>query len=294
MQQSEFSKSGSFQSDFLWYNQSPMKTPDYASFGQSSRVQPYPVQPYFGQQPLPFRAVNAQDVMTDAFQKQCKMFERELDDRVGKIKLPEHCFRGSDADSTRFSDFFAKSKNETESFVDAEDGDVTGEDAGAGDKASKVREDKNGKDSADEGTAKLRARVTALEEQNTNLGQDVAQLRIGRDKMQRVIAEGVRIEKEHELTIERLQKTLSAEQKALSEERKARKLDQNSLLAVTERAGRFSTLADESASALEAIARTSLAMEDQLDDPAKCKAFVVHMLAFAKKFKPVAEDEDKE
>jgi hypothetical protein len=294
MQQSEFSKSGSFQPDFSWYHQSPMNVPDYASFSQSSRLQPYPVQPYFAQQPLPFRAVNAQDVMTDAFQKQCKMFERELEDRVGKIKLPEHCFRGSDADSARFSDFFAKSKNETESFVDAEDGDVTDEDAGAGDKASKVREDKNGKDTTDEGTAKLRARVTALEAQNTDLRQKAGQLRVDQEKLQRVIAEGVRLEKEHKLTIERLQKTLSAEQKALSEERKARKLDQEGLLAMTTRAGRFSKLADESASALEGIARTSLAMQDQLDDPAKCKAFVVHMLAFANKFKPVAEDEDQE
>jgi hypothetical protein len=63
---------------------------------------------------------------------------------------------------------------------------------------------------------------------------------------------------------------------------------------VTERAGRLSTLADESTKALASMARTSLAMEDHLDDPAKCRQFVVHMLEFAKKFKPAAEDADQD
>jgi hypothetical protein len=283
MQQSGFSKSDSHQPEFSWYNQSPMHLPDYASFSQSSRPQPYPGQPYFAQ-PLPFRAVNAQDVMTEAFQKQCKMFERELDDRVAKINLPENCFRGSDA---RFSDFFATSKNETDSFVDAQDGEVTDEDVKPGDKDSEVREDKNGKDTTDEGTAKLRARVTALEAQNTELRQKAGQLRVDQEKLQRVIAEGVKQAGLDGLALETMKKKLD-------EEQRARKLDQDGLLAVTERAGRFSKLANESASALESIARTSRAMQDHLDDPAKCKNFVVHMLEFAKKFKPDAEDEDSE
>jgi hypothetical protein len=286
MQQSGFSKSDSQQSDFSWYNQSTMNVPDYASFGQSSRLQPYPVQPYFAQ-PLPFRAMNAQDVMTDAFKKQCKIFESQLDDRVAKINLPEHCFRGSDADSTRFSDFFATSKNETESFVDAQDGETTDEDAGAGDKDSKVREDLNGKDTTDEGTAKLRARVTALEAQNSELRQQVAQLRVNQGRQQQVVAEGVK-----QTGLDKL--ALEAMQKKLTEEQKARKVDQDNLRALTERAGRFSTLADESTNALESMARTSLAMEDHLDDPAKCRTFVVHMLEFAKKFKPAAVDADQD
>jgi hypothetical protein len=286
MQQSGFSKSDSHQPEFSWYNQSTMNVPDYASIGQSSRLQPYPVQPYFAQ-PLPFRAMNAQDVMTEAFQKQCKIFERQLDDRVAQIKLPEHCFRGSDADSTRFSDFFATSKNETESFVDAQDGEVTYEDVEPGDKDSNVREDKNGKDTTDEDTAKLRARITALEEQNSELGKQNAQLRVNQGRQQQVLAEGVK-----QTGLDKL--ALEAMKKKLDEEQEARKVDQDNLLALTERAVRFSTLADESTNALESMARTSLAMEDHLDDPAKCKKFVIHMLEFAKKFKPAAEEADQE
>ncbi len=119
----------------------------YPSFAQPPRSQPYPVQP------LPFRALNARDVMTEAFQKEREKLESELNVRVAKIKhlLPDHCFRGDDTDSACFNDLFAKPKNESECFADAEDGEFTGEDAGAGDKDSEVRENKSGKDT-DEGT----------------------------------------------------------------------------------------------------------------------------------------------